>query len=71
MESRRIDNSTYTKSDLFCPICGKQDLWIHENGGDYYVGEAYYCTSCKGSSYLDNVHEDIAPEDVIKKLKSN
>jgi hypothetical protein len=32
--------------DLFCPSCGKQDVWVEEGSGDYYVGNEHICASC-------------------------
>lgn len=48
-------DKTFEKSDYFCPRCGKKELWICQDGGDYYVGETYYCLACDGQSYLDGV----------------
>jgi predicted RNA-binding Zn-ribbon protein involved in translation (DUF1610 family) len=48
----------WEKLELFCPKCGKQDVW-HETGtGDYYVEEQYMCAACGASFYLPSgIHE--------------
>ena len=33
-------------SELFCPECGKQDVWIEDSPGDFYVGPEHRCGSC-------------------------
>lgn len=40
--------------DLFCPKCGKKDVWHQTCVGDYYVGEIFVCTACKSQSYMPN-----------------
>ena len=42
----------WEKTELFCPRCGKHEVWFCNNGGDYYVGEKHICTACKGVFYL-------------------
>lgn len=42
----------YDKTDLYCLHCGKQGLWCCRDGGDYYVGETYYCMACEHSVNL-------------------
>jgi hypothetical protein len=32
--------------DLFCPWCGKPEVWAEDGGGDYYVGPAHICLAC-------------------------
>jgi len=44
---------SYEKSDLYCPFCGKKELWREQGSGDYYVGNASVCTECGGTSNLD------------------
>lgn len=62
----------YTKSDYYCPNCGKREVWSG-GGADYYVGEAYYCTNCYHDSYLDGVGKciDHPYVEVIDQIKSN
>lgn len=38
---------TYDETDLFCPNCGKQNVWVESGEGDYYQGPAHYCISCE------------------------
>jgi len=44
----------YKKSDLYCPFCGKQEVWEDQGCGDYYHGVDYNCSSCNSSHSLDN-----------------
>jgi predicted RNA-binding Zn-ribbon protein involved in translation (DUF1610 family) len=39
--------SEWTKTEYFCPNCGKLEVWSEDGPGDYYAGEDYVCTSCK------------------------
>lgn len=38
--------------NLYCPNCGKREVWHETNPGDYYLGERYLCASCKHAFYL-------------------
>lgn len=33
-------------SDLYCPHCGDQSVWIEDAGGDYYEGPGHLCAAC-------------------------
>lgn len=46
----------YQKTNLFCPNCGTKNVWFEDNGGDYYVGEAHYCLSCKSYFHLPSLY---------------
>lgn len=36
----------YEKTSLFCPNCGKQEVWEEQGAGDYYEGNEHACTEC-------------------------
>jgi len=36
----------YLKCDLFCPSCGKKDVWEEQSEGDYYCGPDFICVAC-------------------------
>src|ERR1700684_966615 len=38
---------TWEKIDMYCPACGKQEVWKEDSAGDYYVGEGYICAACE------------------------
>lgn len=41
----------WIKSDLFCPNCGRQDMWqASDDGEDYYLGITTTCFSCKNET---------------------
>ena len=47
----REDGSQYgddiEKTDIFCPNCGKQNIWVAVGEGDYYEGPTHYCLDCR------------------------
>ena len=45
-------NETWEKLDLFCPHCGKKEVWHDFAAGDYYVGEQHLCSACGCGFYL-------------------
>lgn len=42
---------------LFCPHCGKQEVWVEQSGGDYYVGQHHMCLACRWTFYLPSLNE--------------
>lgn len=38
----------YERSEIYCPNCGKQTVWLDTND-DFYVGKTGLCLSCKHS----------------------
>lgn len=45
--SGTIIESDWNKSDLYCPSCGKKEVYEESSGGgDYYCGESHICISC-------------------------
>jgi predicted RNA-binding Zn-ribbon protein involved in translation (DUF1610 family) len=63
----------YQLSGLFCPTCGKQEVWAEQGGGDYYLGVDYVCASCGSTANLDSVcvaierHPDLG---ILEQLKT-
>lgn len=43
-----ITENKYNKTDIYCPNCGKQTVWI-DTCDDYYSGFTGYCLSCHKS----------------------
>ncbi len=48
---RGFGTHTYTRTDVrspetYCPKCGKQEVWVEDSEGDYYVGPSYFCDAC-------------------------
>ena len=60
--------------DLFCPNCGKKDVWHSAEEGDYYMGELYLCTNCDYRFYLPSgvnpVTGDDSDEQRLSAIKS-
>ena len=42
----------FVSSDLFCPRCGANNVWIEGSEGDYYVGPEHRCGDCEHDFYL-------------------
>lgn len=42
----------FLSSDLFCPECGANNVWIEDSPGDYYVGAEHRCGDCTSEFYL-------------------
>lgn len=54
-EPRKFSHSykeTWEKTPLYCPHCGKRNVWHETSGGDYYVGETFLCGDCTAHFYL-------------------
>lgn len=58
----------YEKTDLFCPSCGKQEIWEPDGEGDYYQGSTYICTACKTTHQLDFIGK--ADSQIVEQLKT-
>ena len=44
----------WSKTNLFCPQCGKREVWANDGPGDYYVDNQYLCLAptCAATFYL-------------------
>lgn len=51
------------KQDLFCPSCGKKELYREDGEGDYYLGSQYFCHSCYTIHHLDGCYCYVDAED--------
>ena len=36
----------WSKTEYYCPNCGRQYVWEEDGEGDYYVGSQLMCTCC-------------------------
>lgn len=34
-------------TELYCPSCGKQEVWVEDSDGDYYEGPPHLCVGCE------------------------
>lgn len=62
----------YEKTEYYCPLCGKQDIWEEQGPGDYYQGPDYLCVNCNSSHSL--IHSsgcEGACANVASQIKSN
>jgi hypothetical protein len=59
----------YGKSNLFCPICGRQEVWTEKSEGDFYVGSESICVACESTLHLDFCcrQSESNPEDTARR----
>jgi transposase-like protein len=55
--SIRANSDTWTPTELYCPQCGRQEVW-NSDGEDYYDGSEYVCLSCKGTFRHPDEYEE-------------
>lgn len=53
----------WEKIDLYCPKCGKKEVWHDTGPGDIDVDEQHLCTSCSHSFYLPGGVSDTCGHD--------
>lgn len=71
-ENGNTRTTTYEDTDLYCPNCGKQEVWEEQGFGDYYLGVDYACTNCYASfnlPYMETNEGSETGEQLIKQLK--
>ncbi len=56
---------TWDKTDLYCPECGMQSIWVDPGSTDYDSGEdEHLCTSCKKCGYGLGCWSDCIKDDL-------
>jgi hypothetical protein len=62
---------TYCKDEnLYCPNCGKQEVWYENGLGDYYQGVEHLCLNCEYEFYLPIIGKtNEQGKQVIKQIK--
>lgn len=63
----------WSPTELFCPFCGKRNVWAEDGDGDYYTGVEYICLDCSCSHsqqgpWAQNVYRD---EKILKTLRAS
>ena len=53
------------KTDYHCANCGAEGLYVDTTGGDYYMGETYYCLVCEHKMYLPMGTEPVKGLEVV------
>jgi len=48
----------YCLDALYCPDCGKQQIWAEQSPGDYYCGPIYLCAACGCNFTIQGPHHD-------------
>jgi len=54
------DIEEVSPTKLFCPYCGKQDVWQEDRLGDFDVGPQIYCRTCLRTGHViqwDHQHD--------------
>ena len=44
---RILETEVELNKDIFCPKCGKKEVYTEMSEGDYYEGPYNYCKNCK------------------------
>lgn len=57
----------YEKTELFCPNCGKQEVWKNQSEGDYYDGPDFICSAC-GNDFTMHGPDRMTEKNELKKL---
>lgn len=51
------DETWTLDGELYCPNCGKQEVWVEQGPGDYYVGEGHLCGACRCTFRLPTLRD--------------
>lgn len=49
-------DASFHSTEMYCPECGKKDVWQEDGSGDYYEGSAFVCIDCKTVFYMPTCH---------------
>jgi hypothetical protein len=60
----------WTRTELFCPKCGKQPVFEEKGEGDYYVGADHCCTACGHNFTLQGSGPDDMSRQIVEQLRS-
>lgn len=63
-------NEWWFKTQLFCPICGKRNVWEEDSAGDYYAGPAILCLDCGGTMQHPREKGGCADEERLPALRA-
>jgi hypothetical protein len=69
--SHKYSETWTTHGDLFCPNCGKKEVWVEEGGGDYYVGNQYICTACAHEFHMPGLSTIHANDETNRQRLAN
>jgi len=69
------DAEYYETTEYYCPKCGNKTVWVEvdDDGGDFYVGLEYVCTTCPTTfclPHLEDTTDGGYAESLAQKLKS-
>lgn len=61
---KEIRPMTMVKNEkMFCPKCGKKEVWIWQEGEDFYVGKDHICLLCEHhftiQTYEDGSYDEL------------
>lgn len=55
--SHKYSETWATDCTLFCPHCGRKEVWVEQGGGDYYVGVQHICAVCGWEFHMPGLSE--------------
>ena len=58
------------KTEWFCIHCGKQEVWVEDNEGDYYVGPDYFCTACEKTFNMQDGGTNQRATGIIRQIRN-
>lgn len=61
-----VTHSNWTRTNDYCPNCGKLGMWQEDGEGDYYVGSEYRCTGCLASVAMPYYAVPHTPEQIAE-----
>lgn len=63
--------SNYEKSDWYCPNCGRKEVWVELEMGDYYEGPPHICVQCGSFFSLPRcgVLKEKVYKDMVRQLR--
>ena len=56
----------WKETKLFCPDCGKQNIWAETGPGDYYIGSDFACLKCGHFFYMLDSGREPKENDVVQ-----
>lgn len=54
---------------MHCPKCGKKEVWVWQEGEDFYVGKDHVCVSCEHHFTIQTYEEDMGYNELKFALK--
>jgi hypothetical protein len=59
---RKATQEEWERTYWHCPRCGAKSVFVDSVPGDFYVGSAHICITCRGVFYLPCDVETVVPD---------